>query len=382
VAAETALSVVLVAGAALLGQSLVRLEAVPPGFTPRGAVAFKVTLPSLRYPDEEAERAVNALVKRLREEGGFEVVGASRKLPLSGYAYTSDATPEGRGPDDYERELRYNAITPDYLRAVGATLVRGRMLDERDDATSEPVTIVNDSLDRAYYHGQALGRRLKFGRPTDKDPWVTIVGVVADLKQDGLGVPVRPEVYFPHALDPSQSMTYVVRGMAPPQALVATARGVVRAFDADLTLTDVTLLDQLAASSVGDERFRTSLLGAFAAIALGLAAIGVYGVLAYSVAQRTREIGVRAALGAPRGRLFAMIVRDGLRPVLPGLAVGLPAAAAAAQLAQSLLFGVTPHDPATYALTAGALFLVAALACVLPAVRAVRLDAMACLREQ
>jgi putative ABC transport system permease protein len=383
VAAETALSAVLVVGAALLGQSLLRLEAVAPGFTPRGAVAFNVTLPSLRYPkDEDAERAVNALVKRLREEASFEVVGATRKLPLSGYAYTSDATPEGRGPDDYERELRYNAITPDYLRAVGATLLRGRMLDERDGAEGDPVTIVNEALDRAYYHGNALGRRIKFGRPTDKDPWVTIVGVVADLKQDGLGQPVRPEAYFPFAMDPSQSMAYVVRGAGSPEALVATARRVVRAFDADLTLTDVTLLDQLAASSVGDERFRTSLLGAFAAIALGLAAVGIYGVLAYSVAQRTREIGVRAALGAPRGRLFAMIVRDGLRPVLPGLVIGLPAAAAAARLAQSLLFGVTPHDPATYAVTAAALGLVAAVACVVPAARALRVDAVACLREQ
>ena len=144
----------------------------------------------------------------------------------------------------------------------------------------------------------------------------------------------------------------------------------------------MTLLDRLASSSVGNERFRTSLLGGFAAIALALAAIGVYGVLAYSVARRTREIGVRAALGAPRGRLFAMILGDGMRPVVLGLALGLPAAAAAARLVRSLLFGVAPHDPATYALTAAILALVAALACVVPAARAVRVDAMACLREQ
>jgi putative ABC transport system permease protein len=383
VAAETALSAVLVVGAALLARSLIRLEAVPPGFTADGAVTFKVTLPSLRYPkDEDTARAVDELVRRLREGGAFTVVAATRKLPLSGYAYTSDATPEGRGPDDYERELRYNAITPDYFRAVGATLVRGRALAESDDAKGVPVTIVNEALERAYFHGDALGRRIKFGRPTDDDSWFTIVGVVADMRQDGLDKPVRPEAYSPHWLDPSDNMTFVVRGMAPPDTLVAAARRVVRTFDAELTLTDVALLDDLAAGSVQDQRFRTALLGAFAAIALGLAAVGIYGVLAYSVARRTREIGVRAALGAPRKRLFAMIVRDGLRPVLPGLAVGLPVAAAAARLAQSLLFGVGPTDAAAYAVTAGALGLVAVAACAVPAARALRVDPAACLREQ
>jgi putative ABC transport system permease protein len=384
VAAETGLSAVLVVGAALLGQSLLRLEAVPPGFTPGDAVTFKVSLPSLRYPkDEDALRAVEELVRRLREEGGFGTVGAARKLPLTGYAYTNDATPEGRSGDDYERELRHNLVTPDFFRAVGATLIRGRMLDERDDETgAEPVTIVNEALERAYFHGDALGRRIKFGRPTDDDPWVTIVGVVADIRQDGLGREVRPEAYSPHSMDPSHGMTFVVRGDAPPEALVATARRVVRAFDADLTLTDVARLDRLKASSLEDESFRTALLAGFAGIALGLAVIGIYGVLAYSVTRRTREIGVRTALGAPRGRLFAMIVRDGMRPVLLGLALGLPLAAGAARLIQSLLFGVAPYDPATYGTTAAGLALVAILACVVPASRAVRVDAMACLREQ
>jgi putative ABC transport system permease protein len=383
VAAETALSAVLVVGAALLGQSLLRLQAVPPGFAPGGAVSFKISLPTVRYPEgDDAVRGVDELVRRLREQGGFAVVGAARKLPLRGYAYTNDATPEGRSGDDYERELRHNLITPDFFRAVGATILRGRMLDGRDGAKSEPVTIVNETLEREYFHGEALGRRIKFGRPQDDDAWVTIVGVVADLRQDGLDRPVRPEAYSPHSMDPSHGMTFVVRGTAPPDVLVATARRVVRGFDADLTLTEVTLLDRLASSSVENERFRTSLLGGFAAIALVLAAIGVYGVLAYSVARRTREIGVRTALGAPRGRLFAMVVGDGMRPVLLGLALGLPAAAAAARLIRSLLFGVAPHDPATYALTAAALALVAALACVVPASRAVRVDAMTCLREQ
>jgi putative ABC transport system permease protein len=383
VAAETALSAVLVVGAALLAQSFLRLEAVPPGFTPEGALSFNISLPAVRYPEgDDAARAVDELVKRLRDEGGFSVVGAARKLPLSGYAYTNDATPEGRSADDYERELRHNFVTPDYFRAVGATLLRGRMLDERDGAEGEPVTIVNEALERAYFNGRALGRRIKFGRPQDDDAWVAIVGVVADLRQDGLDRPVRPEAYTPHSMDPSHGMTFVVRGAAPAEALVETARRVVRAFDADLALTDVALLDRLAARSLEDERFRTVLLGGFAAIALGLAAIGIYGVLAYSVARRTREIGVRTALGAPRGRLFAMIVRDGMRPVLLGLVLGLPAAAAAARLIRSLLFDVAPGDPATYGITAALQGLVATLACVVPASRAVRVDAMACLREQ
>jgi putative ABC transport system permease protein len=383
VGAETSLSVVLVVGAALLGQSLLRLQGVPPGFAPGDALTFHVSLPNIRYPKgEDAARAIDALVKRLREDGAFEAVAATRKLPLSGYAYTNDATPEGRSGDDYERELRHNFVTPDYLRAVGATLLRGRLLEETDDASSEPVTLANEALERAYFGGNALGRRIKFGRPQDDDAWVTIVGIVADLRQDGLDRPVRPEVYSPHWMDPSHGMTFVVRGRGSPDALAAGARRVVRAFDADLTLTDVARLDRLPKAAVEDERFRTALLGAFAAVAIGLAAIGIYGVLAYSVARRTREIGVRAALGAPRERLFAMIVRDGMRPVLAGLAVGLPAAAAAARLVRSLLFGVAPYDPATYALAAAGLGFVAVLACAIPAARAMRVDAIVCLREQ
>ncbi len=386
VAAEAALSIVLVVGAVLLAQSLLRLEAVNPGFTPAEAVSFSVSLPEARYPEEPKQvqaRAMEEILRRLREQPGVEIVGATRCLPLQGYAYTSDATPEGRTGDDYERELRYNAAAGDYFRAVGAALLRGRFFDDGDDEGSTPVTIVNQALERQYFRGEsALGRRIKFGRPQDDDPWVTVVGVVADLRQDGLDQPVKPEAYSPIAQEPSSGLRFVLRGATTAEVLAAGARQAVRSFDPDLAVTDLAPLDDLVSTSTGDARFRTILLAGFAGVALGLAALGVYGVLAYSVARRTREIGVRMALGASRRQLFGMVVRDGMRPVLAGLAVGLPASAAAASVMRSLLFGIAPTDPAAYVSTIAGLAAVAFVACVLPARRALRVEAMTCLRDQ
>ncbi len=383
VASQVALSVVLVAGAGLLIRSLIRLQQVEPGFTPEQAISFRLTLPSVRYPkDEDALRVVKELERRLREEHGAQAAGVGLVLPLGGIAWTGDATVEGRG-NEYERELRRNWVTPDYFRAVGVRLLRGRSFTEGDTDKSPPVTIVNQTLERAYFRGQsAVGKRLKFGRPSDTDPWVTVVGVIADYKQDALDARTFPEAFSPFQQQVNSDFRVVIRGAGTPAQLIADARKALRAVDKDLLPMEMAALPELVRASAGDQRFRTTLLSGFAAAALLLAALGIYGVLAYSVTQRSREIGVRKALGAPAAGLFAMVVRDGMRPVATGAGLGLAGAYGFADVLRTLLFEVQPADPVTFALTAGVLASVALCACAIPATRAMRVDPLVSLREE
>jgi len=387
VGCEVALSVILVVGAGLLIRSLIQLENIDPGFNPDRAVSFRLFLSETRYAkSEHTVRAIQEIERRIRTEPGVQVVGIGLVLPLQGMAWTDDATVEGHAPGDYERELRHNAVTPNFFRATGTRLVRGRFLNAFDTERSPPVTLVNESLAKNYFRGaDAVGKRIKFGIDRDPDPWVTVVGVVADAKQDSMSARVEPEVYVPLTQSGPEGglgITVVIRGSATPDALVAAARREIHAVDKDLALTDVIMLRELVHESVGDQRFRTSLLAGFAGCALFLAALGVYGVLAYSVAQRTREIGVRMALGASATQLFRMVLRDGLRPVLAGSIVGLAGAYAVTGLIQSMLFGIAPVDPPTYLLTCAILAAVALTACAVPAARAIRVDPLVSLREQ
>ena len=380
---EVGLSVVLVVGSVLLIRSLIHLQQVDPGFAPDRVVTFKVTLPRVKYPkDTDQVRVFADLERRLRNLPGVEAVGATSTLALRGYTWTGDASVEGRAADDYERELRHESVTPDYFAAMGTRLIAGRMLNEHDDARSN-VTVVNEALARKYFPGKdAVGRRIKFGRPQDSDPWITIVGVVADAKQDGMDKPARPEVYVPFAANAQNPATFVVRSDVDATPMVAAARQTVRAIDRDLLLTEVTTLDGLVRDSMSDERFRATMLSGFAGVALFLAVLGIYGVLAYFVSQRSRELGIRVALGARPRALFAMVVGQGMRPVAIGSAAGLAGAIALTGLMESLLFGVTPLDPITYASSIGVLAASALGACALPALRAARVDPLIAIREE
>jgi putative ABC transport system permease protein len=361
----------------------VLLEHVDPGFDPSHALSFKVQLPSVRYPeDAKMLAAVEDIERRLRAQPGFQAVGVTTTLPLNGYTWTGDTTIEGRGPTDYERELRHEAIAPEYFRAIGTRLVAGRWLNEFDRPPRPAVTLVNETLAKRYFRGEeAIGRRISFGKPTDKPDWVTVVGVVEDFRQDGMDGPVQPEVYVPLAQEVQNPLTFIVRSAADPDAVVALARAQVRAVDKDLVLTDITTLDTLVHRSVDSQRFRTWLLGGFAGLALLLAALGIYGVLAYFVSERVRELGIRLALGASPPQLWSMVVRQGMRPVLLGSIAGLAGAYAAAELMKSLLYGVAPLDPATYVATVATLVVVGAIACAVPALRAVRVDPLIALRQ-
>jgi predicted permease len=387
VAGEVALSIVLAVGAVLLVRSLLRLQDVDPGFRPDHTVAFTVTLPSARYPDAAARfRAFTGIGSRLREQPGIESAGATSTLALRGYTWSGDTTLENRSVDDYERDTRHVSVTPEYFQTTGVRLLAGRLFDETDTRDRPPVTIVNQTLAQAYFPGlpmdRLIARRIAFGRPQDQAPWNEIVGVVADEKQEGLDRPAGPTAYSSTAQRQQNPMTFVVRSAQEPQAAIASARRAVAAVDKDLAITDVTTLDQVVAESTADYRFRTTLLSAFAAVALLLAALGIYGVLAYFVSQRSRELGIRLALGARPDALFRFVVGQGMRPVMLGTLTGLVGAAALTSSMRSLLFGISPIDWPAYTVAIAGLALVALGACAVPARRASTLDPLTALRNE
>jgi putative ABC transport system permease protein len=384
IVAEVALSIVLVVGAVLLGQSLLRLQSVDPGFDQEHVVTFTLSLPPARYPTNvDRLRAFEDIERRLREQPGVQAAGAVSTLALRGFTWTGDATIEGRAPTDYERELRHKSVLPGYFKAMGIRLLSGRMLNDGDRLDQPRVAVVNEALARKYFRGDdPIGKRVKFARPTDNDQWVTVVGVVADEKQDGLDKPAQPQAYSTIRQRMQNPLTFVVRSTLDDGSVVATARREIQAADRDLALTSVATMRAVVDESMGDHRFRTALLAVFAGIALFLAALGIYGVLAYFVSQRSRELGIRLALGAKPQVLFRMVVGQGMRPVAVGAAIGLAGAVALTTLMQSLLFGVAAVDPAAYAVAAATLAVIALVACAAPAFRATRVDPLVALREE
>ena len=387
VATEVALSIVLAVGAVLLLRSLGHLQDVDPGFAPEHAISFTMTLPPARYADNAARfRAFLEIERRLREQPGVQAVGATSTLALRGFTWTGDSTIEGRAATDYERDTRHMSTTTGYFSTMGIRLLAGRLFDDGDAREKPPVTIVNESLARRYFKGvpdaAIVGKRVTFGRPQDNSPWVTIVGIVADEKQDGLDRPAEPTEYSAVAQRMQNPLTFVVRTTVGPDAAFAGARAQISAFDKDLALTQTATLADVVDRSMSDARFRATLLSAFAGVALLLAALGIYGVLAYFVSQRARELGIRLALGARPAALFRMVVGQGMRPVAVGAAVGLAGAAGVTTLMRSLLFGVTPVDPAAYGMATAVLAAISVLACAVPALRATRVNPLVALRDE
>src|SRR5580765_626146 len=387
VTSEVALSIVLVVGAVLLLRSMGRLQDVDPGFTKEHAITFAMTLPSARYADNAARfQAFTEIERRLREQPGVQSVGATSTLALRGFTWSGDTTIEGRAATDYERDTKHMSTTPGYFGAMGIRLLAGRLFDEGDTREKPPVTIVNESLARRYFHdlsdAAVVGKRVTFGRPQDNAPWVAIVGVVADEKQDGLDRPAEPTEYSSIGQRQQNPLTFVVRTMLDTEAAIAAARAQVHAADKDLALTQVATLEEVVDASMAGARFRTTLLSGFAGIALLLAALGIYGVLAYFVSQRAREIGIRVALGARPSGVFRMVVRQGMVPVILGAAAGVAVAIPMTTLLRTLLFGVQPIDPPTYAIALAALAGIAVTACAVPALRATRVDPLVALRDE
>lgn len=384
VIAEVALALILVIGAGLMVRSFLRLRRVDPGFNASNVLLITVDLPGVRYPeDSQATSFFEQAEQRIKGLPGVVDVGSTNVPALKGAGYTNDMTIPGRPPEDYIREIRHKTITPDYFRAMGIQLLGGRFFDSSDNAKGAPTIIVNEAFARRCFPDEeAVGKQVKFARPTEQGKWETIVGVVRNEKQDSLSADPKPEAYKSQLQEASSGMTLVVRTTGDPRPLIAAVREEIRALDKDLPPYNIKTMSDVLFESLARERFTTLLLMVFAGLALVLASIGIYGVMSYSVTQRTHEIGIRLAIGAQTRDIFRQVVGQALRLAGIGVAVGLAGAFALTRLMASLLYGVSTTDPLTFALIAVLLAGVSLLASYIPARRATRVDPMIALRYE
>lgn len=387
VAAELAIAVVLLVGAGLLIQSLWRLRQVSPGFDSRNVLTFTLGLPSVRYPTEKQGQFFNDLMARIQSLPGVQSASVVTPLPLSGDRFSLSFETEGRPvAKGEEPSADFYNIGLGYFRTMGIPLLKGRDFTSAENTESPGVIIVNQAFARRYFpNEEALGKRIKPGISVfdDKDPVMReIVGIVGDVKHRSLSTEVRPAFYVPQAQVPFDTHTVTVKTVGDRQSILSSVQNEVRQMDKDLALFGIKTLDEYIADSVATPRFNTTLLSLFASVALILTVVGLYGVMSYSVAQRTNEIGIRMALGAQARDVLRLIVGQGLRMVLIGLVIGLAGAFALTRLLSSLLFGVSTKDPLTFAAVAAVLALVALLACYLPARRATKVDPLVALRYE
>jgi putative ABC transport system permease protein len=383
---ETALAVLLVVGAGLLVRSFASLLAVDPGFRPEGVLTMNVALPGTKYPDV-AQRAAfaEAVIERLRALPGVTAAGMVSNLPMSGEESIDAVVIEGAPPPKPgEVPLAdYRSATPGYFEAMGIRLLQGRLFNPGDGAQAPRVAVIDATMARAYWPGtDPLGKRFRRGLYGDKEkaPWLTVIGVVDNVRHSGLHVEPRPQMYFAQAQSPAGGMYFAVRTGRDPESLIADARAAVFAVDRDQPVTKILTMEQVVFESLAGRRFNMVLLGIFAGLALVLAAVGIYGITSYSVVQRTREMGLRMALGAQPWTVLALVLREAGKLTALGLAAGLALALAATRLMASLLFGVGSADPATFAAVAVGLAAVALLAAYLPGRRATQVDPMVALR--
>jgi len=388
--AEIALSIVLFIGAGLLVKSFRNLTAVQTGFDGNGVLTAQIALPLDQYEALDRQRTFfRDLVERLQALPGVTAAGATSSLPLRGNPMISSIHIEGQpeGEMDFTKVpvARMNSVTPGYFSALHVPLIEGRLLDQRDGVDAPNAVVVNQAFVRRFLANEdAIGKRFEAGlgpRQGGPQTW-TIVGVVGDMKQKGLASETEPEAIASAWQWPRFQMAVVLRTSLDPLSLVSALRSQLSQLDKNLPLYGVQTMDEVLAKEVATQRFNAGALMGFAALAVLLAAVGIYGVMAYAVGQRTREIGVRMALGAERSRVLRMVLNEGLRLALLGVALGVAAAFALTRLMTSLLFGVKASDPATFAVVTLALIAVALAACWIPARRATRVDPVVALRYE
>ncbi|HEY6938339.1 MAG TPA: ABC transporter permease [Terriglobales bacterium] len=378
---ETACSLLLLVGAGLLVNSFIRVLRVPPGFNPNGVLIARTQFDDTRYPKAEfcgvAEREI---IARLRRLPGVESAGFVTNLPLAdprGIGFRIEG-----GPANEFHNADNALVSEGYFQAMGIPLLRGRGFREQDTASTPLVAVINQTLARTYFSGaDPVGKRLLWG---DRAPF-TIVGIAGDVKFSALDADVAPMIYmsnFQVSSGVSRHAVFVVRTAGDPASLASTASRTIWSVDKDLPVFGVTTMNEVLAASVAQRRFSMSLLGGFAVLALLMAAIGLYGVLSYSVSQRMHEMGLRMALGANARDLMRLVVGQGIRVVLAGVIAGLLASFAATRLLAGMLFGVSPLDPFTFATVAGVLVAAALLASFVPARRATRVDPMVARRYE
>jgi putative ABC transport system permease protein len=375
-------------GAGLLINSFLHLRNVDPGFRADKALTMKIVLPEVRYADKE-QRGVfyRELIRRVETLPGVVSAAVATNLPLTETGNSVGVSIEGRADPAPDRVpiVITRIISPRYFETMGIPLLKGRGFSDEDKAESPSVIVVSETTARTFWPDEdALGKQIKIGTPSNNEnKWLTVIGVVKDVRQFELVVEPKPQMYLPFTqANFFEPRALVVKTNLEPLSLAATVRKTVWEIDKDQPVSDIASMETIVSESVARQRFSMLLLGVFAGLALVLAAVGIYGVMSYSVAQRTHEIGIRMALGAQRADVLKLTIGQGLRLVLTGVAIGLAAAFVLTRVMASLLFGVSATDPATFATISFVLVSVAVLASYIPALRATRVDPMFALRYQ
>jgi predicted permease len=393
VVTEVALSLVLMIAAGLLLRSFAKLVEVDAGFNPHNVLMARIWLPVPNNPELDPYRPapkraafVREVLRRASALPGvqYAAVGNGNAVPLLGPHFTGTFTIEEKAESDAAQpSAQVSSVSPEYFRALGAPLARGRLFEDSDTTESQRVALIDEAAARRFWPNEdPVGRRVKMGGRASQAPWVTIVGVVGDIKTEGFDQPDQPHLYLHAFQSPGYAMAVYLRAEGDPSSLTQALRREVQSVDPNLPVFGERTMDDVVSSSLARRRFALQVVGGFGLLALLLAGVGVYGVVAYSVSRRTREIGIRLALGASSGAILRWVFKQGMRLTLLGVAAGLVVAFALTRLLSGLLFGVSAADPVTYAGLALLLAAVALLACYIPARRATKVDPMVALRHE
>jgi putative ABC transport system permease protein len=385
-AAEIGLAAVLVVAAGLLVRSLITMTAVDPGFNVAHVLKAEVSLPRYRYTKPQQWSAFgNTLLERIQAQPGLKDSAIGLPVPLADNParFTFSMPDHAPLPPGTPSAANYVSVSPEYFQVMGIPLLRGRVFGREDSDGTPPVTIVNEAFARFYFgNDDPIGHRLTFGFPPDTNVIHQIVGVVGSVRDGGLGKEPGPMMYVPFAQAPLWGGELLIKSNLPPASVVSMIRTVVSSLDKDLPVTNIATMPEVIEASVAQPKFRAWLLGGFGVVAVLLAAVGVFGVVSYSVASRTQEFGVRAALGASPASIGRMILREGLILAAVGLGAGLMAALGFARFLRGELYGVTAHDPVTFVISVVILLGVAVAACFIPARRAMSVDPIVALRYE
>jgi putative ABC transport system permease protein len=383
VAVEVGLSLVLLIGAGLMIKSFIRLQQMDLGFRTDNLLTMSLALSELKYPEEQQQVAfVQRTLEQVEALPGVQSAAITTGLPLTLSLEGSDFRIEGQPEPEAGKEMIIytRSVSPGYFAALGTSVIKGRDFSDRDNNDSPGAAIINQDLASIYFPNEdPIGKRITFD---DRQSWISIVGVIADVKQMGLDSVAKPEVYFPYMQRPASAMSLVVRTTANPMNAVAAVKSQIQTIDRDLPIDGVKTMQQLLAESISGRRFNMLLLTSFAGVALVLALVGIYGVMSYTVTQRTHEIGIRVAIGAQRRDVFRMVMGQGMLLAVIGVAFGLVGAFALTRLMTTMLFGVEPNDPATFVTIALLLIGVALVACYIPGRRATKVDPLVALRYE
>ena len=383
VVSEVALAFVLTVGASLMIQTLARVRGIDTGFRTDHILSVRMAPPGRKYRDAAKRTAFyDGILRRVTALPGVVSAGFSNGVPIAFKGWVDGFTIEGQPTlgGNTITNANYRVVTPDYLRTLAVPLRQGRTIDSHDSADALPVVLINEAMKRKFWPNESpLGKRFRFG---SAEPWISIVGVVGDVRQAGLDTAPRAELYLPATQRPDLANWLAVRTQGDPGHLAAAVREAIRAVDPDSPIADVRSMEDILDREVFPRHVNTLLLAVFAALALLLASIGVYGVLAYVVSQRTQEIGIRMALGASPAEVLQSVLGQGVALGAAGVGIGVVAALGVTRALSKLLFGVTPTDPATFVLVAAVLLAVAAAASYIPALKAMRVDPIAALREE